>query len=256
MKARSSEEADAATSAHELLAVARRWEKAIRAEGASPKKIPSDVREQLLLLMNSATDTFAVATMSFASKVSIGLLTSYRFMAEALVVARWLIESEEADERQSRSLGMNRAALRRLLRTAERAPEGISAGLAPAVAVLRDRLGRIGNDENQVESMPDRAELFRRFLPGGQSLFATVSELASHPGPLAILVTTKSSATKDALFWLSVTYATFVSVLYAIASGLEREDWVEELISTVDRSFPPIGIAWPIELHPPAWNSR
>jgi hypothetical protein len=215
-----------------------------------PAKVPSDFHGHLLALLTAAKEAFGVTISCAQDGPLVGLISSYRFLAESLVTARWLTEPDADGVRAERANSLTVAALTRLTKMAaeaEKVPafENLTADIKRLQRLIEKRLA---GDASTAGSVPRRPELIRRLLPGGYAIFAALSEFVSHPGPLATVLLGEHES--DRLFWLSVAYATFVSIAGEVAIGLGRDDWIDTLERAIDNADPIIAVAWPPELHP------
>lgn len=219
-----------------------------------PKQLPLTVTQQLQVLLDTSTEIFSASLTSLQRKSIVSAVSSYRFLTESLVVCRWILEPSDPSIREARCGALSVGALSRLKRLSEKAgPEEVLRPLREAARVLIKRAEeRMREARPPLENsrIPSRSELFNHYLPGGYVLFSAISELASHPGPLSIVSLVSADVEGDALFWLSVTYATFVSVLAEVAFGLGHTSWMEGLEETVDNVDGVVAMSWPSHLQP------
>jgi hypothetical protein len=197
-------------------------------------------------LLDASIDHFAVEEACAGAAALIGMIASYRVLAEALALARWLGEPSTTSERDSRARGLANGQLRRLERIAgltksEPVFEASNPLLTPNEGLLKRRLSEAAGAP--AENVPSREALFRAQLPGGYTTFAAVSELASHVGTLNAIL--RPHVPEDFVFWLSVTYATLVSVVGEVARAAARGDLVSQLESLIDDADDAVAVAWP-----------
>lgn len=209
-----------------------------------PDLVPSDVQGHFRALLSVAVDAFAAGTACADARTMFGQVSTYRFLAETLILTRWLSEPTDLVEREARGTGLLQAAMRRLQRAADLGVE--DEGLADQHALMGQLRGLL-EDRLQASphlvpiAVPNRPDLFRRYLPGGRAVFNAVSELGAHPSPLARAILRSDDPDRDALFWLSASFGTLVSIMGEIAFGLGREAWIDEVLAIADASSSSLG---------------
>jgi len=229
--------------------VGRSWLDVVAPEPRSAE--PSlDPWVQLNTLLETATESLAAGLACLQAHSYWGVFAAGRFLAEALVIERWLVEPTVLEERERRAAAWLRGTLDRLDRATTRANDE-SVLDDKLVSAIHTKLQARMQESEGIEriSIPGRPDLFRRYLPGGYAVFASLSELSLHPGPGTTLLL-RNIKPSDHLFWLSTLYSLYVSVLAEFATALHKHAWIRELGDLLEAADPVVRTAWPDDYWP------
>jgi hypothetical protein len=240
----------AARSAQGLLAFGRSTLVRLGPIGKAPRRyLAREFEEQLATLLYGTVESFASCIACLEGRIVTGVISSYRYISEALALMRWLAEPSTGEERNQRAFGLTEDAMRRISRVEQEFDRAV---------FMEHTLYHIRNRRATAPVFPPRrADLLRCYLPGGHTVFSWVSELASHPGPLANVALGRGGLDEEDFgWWVSATCGMFVDVLREVASALDQEEWIHELDETVSAADPVIGLAWSKTKHPRAWQEH
>jgi excisionase family DNA binding protein len=199
--------------------------------------------QQVEVLLQSSAEAFSVCVRCAELGALAGVAGQYRYLTEALVLARWLAAPDEAREREQRSERLNADSLVRLRKMLMRAlSDGALAAQQETLSFAQDAVRRRLARGRSPRRIP-RQELFD-LLPGGYPVFHGLSELFAHPGPAAAMAHSGSQRLADTVFFLSASFATFGSMSGEIASALGRDEWVEGVLSHLDNAPAAVRVAW------------
>lgn len=191
-------------------------------------------------------------------------LGAVRFLAETLVTARWLGELTNDFERVRRARRTLLGSIERAGRLGRHArPDDVHAvEVIDQAKRMKDTLLEISKADGfaHLRFAADRKWLFDRYLGEiGYGMFALLSELGAHPGPLGILffaMDPKScvvdarfgGAFPDRAYWASIAYTMFAHICDELGRLRGWDSWldndVEALIDAASPFLAEAGERW------------
>jgi hypothetical protein len=193
--------------------------------------------------MLGAQDALDVVVAVLRKRASQQALGGVRYLAETLVLARWLAQPDDPAQRRCRSYGITHGQLERLIKSLRREAgkdPGAKLVLADAETELADlKLLAAEDGIAHLRSAPDRPDLFGKHMPEpGYPLFSSLSELGSHPpglGHLHFALQTEDRQVRIDLgaghvhraYWLALAYELFALIVVPVAVVVGPDTWRE-----------------------------
>lgn len=150
--------------------------------------LPLRFEIQIRHLFTMALDAFGLTLEGLCSRASPSALGALRLLAETYVTLAWLVEEPEISGRHLRAMRLLLGALRRTEQQLASSKDPTLQTTAASLRELGGRLRELAVEDGfpHLREAPDRKYLFTRYL-GDYSVFWTLSEIGSHPGPHYLL---------------------------------------------------------------------
>ena len=143
---------------------------------------------QIRHLFTTTLDAYGLAMEGLCKRASPSALGALRLLAETYVTLAWLVEEPDASARHHRGMRLLLSSIRRTEQQLARSRDPTLQATAASLSDLRSQLLELSEVDGipSLGEAPDRMHLFTRYL-GDYSVFWTLSEIGSHPGPHYLL---------------------------------------------------------------------
>lgn len=220
--------------------------------------LPLRFEAQLQILLLGAIDAVDVVAGLLAARASQQVFNVIRFQTETLVVARWMVESDDPKERQWRAYRLLWGQLSRqskiLSADASKGPAG-TATTADEAEAATSRLEELMKEDGhpRPKQAPGRRDLYEGYLQeGGYEAFGMYSELGSHPGGIGHVLFALADeesgevtfnlggAFVERAFWLGVSLLFLHKTVVEVGLALGEKHWLEENLPPLVRRMEPL----------------
>jgi hypothetical protein len=180
--------------------------------------------------------------------VAIGAI---RFLTEVYALTCWLTDTSSEQEKRKRGyrLALGNIARARALLKKDNADAAVVSQLQTSI----DRVREIAREDGiqYVNEQPGADYLFKEYLEPGYILFATLSEIGSHPGFLQVLVfhadressrieVNISGSPEERAAWIGGAVGMFARICIRMSTEFGWEDWLEKTLMHVVREANPL----------------